>query len=391
MYNQQLINQISGIETPFYFYDTELLRDTLALINTEADRYKFQVHYALKANANNRILNIIKNFGLGADCVSGNEVLKAIETDFPANKIVFAGVGKSDYEIEIALKNNIACFNCESSEEIEVIDQIAQRLNKKASIALRINPSIDAGTHKYITTGTDENKFGIHANHIDEVLLQLRQFTHIKLIGIHFHIGSQITNLEVFKNLCFKVNAIKKQIENLDFDIQHINLGGGLGVNYISPDDELIPDFKSYFELIDKNLIRKANQEVHFELGRSVVAQSGSLITKVLYTKKGINKDFVITDAGFTELIRPALYNSFHYIENTVERKETKKYDVVGPICESSDFFGKDIELSETVRGDLLIIRTAGAYGEIMQSGYNLRTPAKAYYSEDLVNKYHVA
>lgn len=380
----------SSHKTPFYFYDTVLLRHTLDEIKRTSSPYKYHVHYALKANTNDTLLEIIKEAGLGADCVSGNEVKKAIELDFGADKIVFAGVGKSDDEINYALQQNIFCFNCESIPEIEVINELAKQQNKIAQIALRINPNVDAQTHKYITTGLEENKFGINLHELTEVLEILKNGKNLKLIGLHFHIGSQITDLNTFKNLCTRVNEIQHWFQQRGYNLEHINVGGGLGINYSKPDEESVCNFEAFFTLFKKFLQVQPHQQIHFELGRAVIAQCGSLISRVLYIKKGTNTNFAILDAGMTELIRPALYQAYHKIENVTAIKNAAsniqhfKYDVVGPICESSDCFGKAVELPETKRGDMIAIRSAGAYGEVMSSQYNLRDKVKPYFDTEM-------
>ena len=386
MFDIELIREFEREETPFYYYDLDLLKRTLKSIDLEATKYNFHVHYALKANFNDRLLRLIQENGLGADCVSGNEVLKALEMGFDADKIVFAGVGKSDKEINIALENNIFSFNVESIQELEVINELAAEKNKVARVALRINPNVDAQTHHYITTGLDENKFGIKSWELEDCINTLKKLSSVKLIGIHFHVGSQITDLNVFKSLCVKVNELNNWFEERGHYLQVLNVGGGLGVDYHNPDENDIPDFESYFKTFDQFLERKLNQEVHFELGRAVVAQSGSLISRVLYVKKGIKKNFIILDAGMTELMRPALYQAYHKVQqlsNSDESSETFNYDVVGPICESSDCFAKEVPLQESKRGDLIAIRSAGAYGEVMSSGYNLRNEIRYVYSED--------
>ena len=378
-------------KTPFYFYDTDLLKQTLTEIKKTSSIHNYHVHYALKANTNDTLLRIIKEAGLGADCVSGNEIKKAIELNFDAGKIVFAGVGKSDDEINYALQQNIFCFNCESIPEIEVINELAKKQNKTAHIALRINPNVDAQTHKYITTGLEENKFGINIHELPEVISVLKHCDNLQLIGIHFHIGSQITDLNPFKNLCTRVNELQQWFHQRGFNLQHINLGGGLGINYNKPDEEAICNFADFFSLFKKFLHVQPHQQIHFELGRAVVAQCGNLITRVLYIKKGTNTNFAILDAGMTELIRPALYQAYHKIENITNVQDSKsklqnfKYDVVGPICESSDCFGKAVELQETKRGDLIAIRSAGAYGEVMSSQYNLRDKVKSHFDIELI------
>lgn len=385
MFSEELINKLKRIDTPFYYYDLELLQKTVDKIKSAASHNNYIVHYALKANSNDRILKIINNAGLGADCVSGNEVQKAIDCGFASEKIAFAGVGKTDREIRIALKHNIFSFNVESISELEVIDQIAGAENKIAAIALRINPNVNAKTHHYITTGIEENKFGINRWEFEAVLEKLKQLKNIQLKGLHFHIGSQIKDLDVFKALCNRINRIQQWFIDHHFIAEHVNAGGGMGVDYENPDENLIPDFNSFFKIFKKFLHLQPGQELHFEIGRAIVAQCGNLITKVLFVKKGISTQFVIADAGMTELIRPALYQSVHKIQNlTSISVATERYDVVGPICESSDCFGKSIILTETKRGDLLAIRTAGAYGEVMASQYNLRDLVKPFYSTDL-------
>ncbi len=310
---------------------------------------------------------------------------KAVEVGFHSSEIAFAGVGKSDEEILVALQNDIFCFNSESGEEIKVINELAAKSGKIARIALRINPNVHANTHKYITTGLEENKFGINMWELDSIMELLKSCKNIKLLGIHFHIGSQINDLSNFKNLCTKVNEIEQWFEERNYLLEHINVGGGLGVDYHEPDKNSVPDYKGYFDVFEKFLELRNGQQLHFELGRAIVAQCGSLVSKVLYVKKGVNTSFVILDAGMTELIRPALYQSYHKIENISRAAgENHRYDVVGPICESSDCFGKAVMLPETNRGDLFAIRTTGAYGEVMSSNYNLREKAKAIYSDEL-------
>ena len=357
------------------------MKETLDVVAKESGKYNYHVHYAFKANSNIEILQTIQSYGLGADCVSGNEVIRAIETGFSNEQIAFAGVGKSDQEINTGLDHDIFCFNCESVPELLVIDELAQKKDKIAKVALRINPNVTANTHHYITTGLEVNKFGINRWELEEVLGVLKKLKHVELIGLHFHIGSQITDLSNFKGLCLRVNEIQDWFYKHHIIVKHINVGGGLGINYEKPGEEPIPDFKAYFKLFNDFLELKPEQELHFELGRSIVGQSGALISKVLYVKKGVNVDFTIIDAGMTELIRPALYQAFHKVENLTSNAVVKeRYDVVGPICESSDCFGKALLLPTTQRGDLIAIHSCGAYGEVMASQYNLRNLPKAVY-----------
>lgn len=379
------VDKFHNIQTPFYYYDTELLRQTLCEINNEAGRYEnFVVHYAIKANANPKILKFIKDAGLGADCVSGGEIEASIKAGFNHNKIVYAGVGKSDWEINLGLDNDIFCFNVESIEELEVINSLAELRNKIANVAFRINPDVGAHTHANITTGLAENKFGISMHDMVSIINRSYELKNIKFIGLHFHIGSQILDMCDFKALCNRINDLQDILERQQITVEHINVGGGLGIDYAHPNRVPMADFKSYFSTYAKHLKLRPGQMLHFELGRSVVAPCGSLITKVLYIKKGTNKNFVIVDAGMTDLIRPALYQAYHKIENISSDKSNDTYDIVGPICESSDVFGKQIDLNQSQRNDLIAIRSAGAYGEIMASGYNCRRLPIGYLSEEI-------
>lgn len=376
------LEQFAKLETPFYYYDLDLLRATLKCIASEQQKYGYKVHYALKANANPRLLNEIRLAGLGVDCVSGNEVQCALENGFDAKSIVFAGVGKSDWEIQLALDANIECFNVESLPELEVINSLAAKSGKVATVALRINPNVDAHTHSYITTGMEENKFGIGLWEVESIVEAIRSMNNISLKGIHFHIGSQITDLGAFQALCSRINELQKWFEQNHVKLDIINVGGGLGIDYEYPDKKPIADFEQYFALFHKHLELREGQEVHFELGRAVVAQCGTLITKVLYVKEGQKKKFAIVDAGMNDLIRPALYHAYHKIENISSDAPTQQYDVVGPVCETSDCFGKATVLNETKRGDFIAIRSAGAYGEVMSSRYNLRKIAETHFSK---------
>jgi len=378
------IEKFKDIRTPFYYYDIALLQDTLNVIKTEIGKYGYHQHYAIKANANPRILSLIAANGLGADCVSGGEVQAALDAGFPASKIMFAGVGKADWEINLGIDNDIACFNVESLAELEVINELAVAKNKTATISFRINPNVDAHTHAKITTGLQENKFGINIDMLDEVLDKMTLMKNIRFAGLHFHIGSQITDLSAFRDLCIRSNDLQNEFEKRGIKIEIMNFGGGLGIDYYHPNHLCIPEFENYFAVFRKLVKQREGQQVHFELGRSVVGQCGTLVSKVLYVKKGVAKQFAILDAGFTELIRPAMYDAYHHMENITSEEPFATYDVVGPICESSDVFGKDIKLNEVKRNDLIAFRSAGAYGEIMASQYNCRVLPKSYFSDSL-------
>lgn len=379
------VEKFRGIETPFYYYDTDLLRATLAEIRKEAGKHEnYVVHYAVKANANPKILNIICQAGLGADCVSGGEIEACVKAGFKPSSIVYAGVGKSDWEINLGLDKDIFCFNVESQAELEVINELAAARDKVARVALRINPDVGAHTHANITTGLAENKFGIAMGDMDAVIEEAEKMENVKFIGLHFHIGSQILDMGDFEALCNRINELQDKLEQHHVKIENINVGGGLGIDYDHPNKAPIPNFKDFFNTYAQHLKLREGQKLHFELGRAVVGQCGSLITKTLYIKQGTAKQFAIVDAGMTDLIRPALYHAYHKIENISSDEPCQTYDVVGPICESSDVFAKAIDINACHRGDLIALRSAGAYGEIMASQYNCRKLPKGYITEDL-------
>lgn len=375
------------VDTPFYYYNTELLRNTLSALQECIANLPYEVHYAIKANANPEVVKIIATSGLGADCVSGGEVRLALDCGVPAHKIAFAGVGKKDWELILALEVGIACFNVESIEELEVINALAGERGMQAPCALRINPNIDAHTHANITTGLDDNKFGIPLLALRHTIERANMLPHIKFKGLHFHIGSQTTEYEPFIELCTLINTLQDDLESEGITLPSINVGGGLGVSYDAPDEYPIPDFEGYFNTFKQHLKLRKNQTLHFELGRSIVAQCGTLISEVILVKQGRNKQFLIIDAGFTDLIRPALYDAYHQIDALVESVAQATYDVVGPICESSDVFAQGVKLPELQRGNLVAIRTAGAYGEVMASTYNTRKLIKGYTTEQLQHK----
>lgn len=371
--------------TPFYYYDTALLQATLdAITSTVAAYPHFHVHYALKANANPKLLCLIQQAGLGVDCVSGGEVQVGIDNGFDASKIVYAGVGKSDEEILLALQHDIFCFNVESVPELEVINELAEQVGKVANVCLRINPDVEAHTHAHIVTGKAENKFGIALGDMMHVIDLAKTLSHIRFLGLHFHIGSQITDMQDYLDLCERVNDIQDHLNEEGVYPSVINVGGGLGIDYHDPNKHPIPDFKTYFGIFADHLHLRDGQSVHFELGRSIVAQCGTLIARVLYVKQAESKQFAIIDAGMTELIRPALYQAHHQIQNiSYQSIDYQIYDVVGPICESSDVFDRDVLLPHIKRGDLIAIRSAGAYGETMASTYNCRKLPASYTTED--------
>lgn len=384
--NQFPIESFRNIKTPFYYYDTALLRQTIKTITDEVPKHEgYHIHYAVKACVNPKVLRIIADSGLGADCVSGGEIQACIDAGFPANTIVYAGVGKADWEIELGLNVGIQYFNVESVAELEVIEEIAARMNKTANVSFRINPDVGAHTHANITTGLSENKFGIAMQDMERVILMAKEMPHIEFVGLHFHIGSQILEMDDFQALSLRINELQDRLEKNGIGpVKNINVGGGLGIDYQEPDAHPVPGFGKFFDTYAQNLKLRPGQQLHFELGRSIVGQCGSLIAKCLYVKQATHRQFVILDAGMTDLIRPALYDAHHHIENlTSQEANTQSYDVVGPICESSDVFQRDCTLPVTHRGDLIALRSAGAYGEIMASQYNCRPLPIGYVTED--------
>lgn len=390
MFDSNTIDRFEKIATPFYFYDMDLLRRTVDQVHDLAQKHNLRVHYAVKANSNEKILREISAKGFGADCVSGNEVLHAHECGFPADRIVYAGVGKSDKEICNAMRLGIEAFNCESLQEIFVINEMAREYGMVANVSVRINPDIDAHTHKYVTTGLYENKFGISQHEFDKLIELIGKSRNINFIGLHFHIGSQITRVaEVFALECRRVNELVAYFERNRLEVKNINLGGGLGVDYDDPDGNPIPDFQTWFSTIDREIVRRPNQTVHVEPGRSIVAQCGTLISRVMFVKSGETKNFLIMDAGMNDLIRPALYGAYHRIENLSATMRPffpshQAYDIVGPVCESSDVWGAGRLLPLSVRGDLMAIRSTGAYGQVMASRYNMKDLAPAVYSDSI-------
>ena len=436
--------RVEELATPFWYYDMDVFRKTVKLAASLSERYGIGAHYALKANVEPRLVSYIASKGFGADCVSGNEVKYAVESGFARSSIVFAGVGKSDKEISDALDLGIGCFNVESLMEMQVIDALAASKGVRANVSLRINPNIDAHTHRYVTTGLYENKFGISRHEFEAAIDILKGSKALDFKGLHFHIGSQITDVEpVYSLECERAAEIVEWFEAHGMEVGSIDLGGGLGVDYDEPDENPVPDFEKWFSIIDRKLRRRPEQSVSIEPGRSMVAQCGSLITRVLFVKSGETKTFLIMDAGMNDLIRPALYGAYHKIENlsahyartesaglsakfsSTETSESEDltrhhqmpageqrsgglalgcarrpdrplekgvggieserlYDIVGPVCESSDVWGEGRELPYSKRGDILAIRSTGAYGSVMSSRYNLRDLAPAVFSDDL-------
>ncbi len=375
------IDRFQALQTPFYYYDTALLQQTLDTIQAQlCDKPSWVVHYAVKANHNPVLLRQIARAGLGADCVSGGEVQAALDAGFPPSKIVYAGVGKADWEIQLGLETGIGRFNVESLAELKVIAHLAAEKGVVAPVSLRVNPDIGAHTLAGITTGLAENKFGIYHGMVEDVAAEAMSLASIHFCGLHFHIGSQILEMQDFVALCNRINNLVERLSRRGIPVEDINVGGGLGIEYGHPNHLPIADFSAYFATYKRHLLGSC--PVHFELGRSIVAPCGTLITRVLYVKEGLARRFAIVDAGMNDLVRPAMYHAYHRIENLSYDGAEQAYDVVGPCCESSDVFGKDILLDECHRGDFIAIRSAGAYGESMASQYNCRPLAPAVFDE---------
>ena len=380
------INNLSSLQTPFWYYDMDLFRRTVDEAVAAAKKYGILIHYSIKANSEPRLLAYILQRGLGVDCVSGNEVVFALQQGFDPSKIVFAGVGKTDEELIVGLRAGISSFNCESVEEVERLSELAADLGLRANISLRVNPDVDAHTHKFITTGLDTDKFGIPRRDVDRVISLIKGNGCLTFKGLHFHIGSQILDVEkVFTDECRSANEIVAHFESQGLRVRDIDLGGGLGIDYEEPDLHPLPDFDGWFRVLRTRTQCSGNQQLHVEPGRSLVGQCGSLVSRVIFVKKGESRIFVIADTGLNDLLRPALYGAYHKVENlTSMSAQMTSYEIVGPICESSDVIGEERLLPLTQRGDILAIRSAGAYGATMSSHYNMRTPARAVFSDDL-------
>ena len=395
---RSLLEKLKKYPTPYYYYNTTLLNQTIDEIIRLSKEHDLKIHFSLKSNFNEKVVNLFASHPeIGADCVSGGEVEFALQK-FPKDKIVFAGIGKTDEEIENAVNNSIFCINVESFEELENLNDICNRLKKPVNFGVRINPNIEAHTHEKIITGNNETKFGIYIDEcekefydkIEEIFKKTNpNYQYLNFIGLHFHIGSQILNFTDYVRLCKKIDKYVDGLNKRNISITYLNLGGGLGIDYDEPTVNPMADFEGYFNTYLTNLtcLQKVgpnyNQNkkitLHFELGRSMIAQSGLLISKVIYVKKGIKKSFAILDAGMNDLIRPAMYGALHQIERVEPSNELAEYDVVGPICESSDVFAKNYTMDKLDKNDYVIIRSAGAYGESMASRYNFRKVPLGY------------
>lgn len=388
MVTAEKLSALSALRTPFYFYDMDLFQRTVEEAASCAARYGVDVHYAAKANCDARLMSIIASTGFGADCVSEGELRLALDAGVPASKIEFSGVGKSDREILEAIRAGIGSINVESVQELYIVDAIAEHYGLVANVSLRINPNIDAHTFRYVTSGLYANKFGIPRSEFEAAAKMLSECRNIRFKGLHFHIGSQIRDLEnVFTLVCDNANETIAWFESRGFKVENVNLGGGLGVNYEDPDGEQVPDFDTWFRVIAERIDRTGGRRVHVEPGRAFVAQCATLISRVLFVKDSGSKTFLVLDAGMNNMVRPAFYGAYHRIENLSASLrpalgETCLYDIVGPVCESSDTWGKNRRMALSVRGDLVAVRSAGAYGQAMQNSYNLRPMAQTVYSD---------
>ena len=355
--------------TPVYIYSKRTIVEHYRKIDEAFSGVDHLICYALKANSNLSIVKTLQKEGCGADIVSGGELYKALKAGIAPEKIVYAGVGKTKEEIATAIKNRIFMFNVESMPEAERINTVAKKLGKIVEVALRINPDVDPDTHHYITTGKKENKFGLNISRAKEYFLRTAKLNNLKVCGIHTHIGSQITKVEPYVLALKKVIALKEQLAKSGVNITRLNIGGGLGIIY----DNETPSTPAYFASRVLPLLKPLGVKVILEPGRFIVGNAGIMAAQVQYIKVGEVKNYIILDAGMNDLIRPSLYDAYHNIVAVKKSSGRIKADVVGPICESGDFFGKNRLLSKVKEGDYVAVMSAGAYGYSMASNYNCR------------------
>ncbi len=362
-------NLAKKYETPLYVYDFESIKKNYLELKDAFKARKSLICYAVKANSNLSVLKLLAKLEAGADCVSIGEVKRALKAGIPKYKIIFSGVGKRDDEIEEAILRDILMINIESEAEFDRVELIAKKLDKKARISIRVNPNIDAKTHPYISTGLNENKFGIDIENAKKLYIRAKNSNSIEPIGIHFHIGSQLTKLEPIKEASAIIASMLRQLKVLDIDIKFFDVGGGIGIRY---EDEKIIKPYDYAQAVLETL-KGTDVTIVCEPGRYIVGNSGYFLTTVLYEKENNSKRFVIVDGAMNDLLRPSLYKAYHAIEAVDIKGKSSKCDVVGPVCESGDFLAKDIELPKLKNGDLLVVKSAGAYGFTMSSNYNSR------------------
>ncbi len=370
----------SEVGTPFYLYSLATLRRHFNVFNESSKVLNSLICYSVKANSNIAVLNFLFKMGWGADIVSGGELFRALKAGVDAHKVVYSGVGKTEGEIEFALKSDILMFNVESLPEAFLIDKVAGRLNAKARISFRINPNVDPKTHPYISTGLKKNKFGINIKHALSAYETAGELSNIDVVGLDCHIGSQLTEIAPFNDAVEIIKELLDKTTAKGFNIKYLDLGGGLGITY---DNEMPPHPSTYMNSI-KKILKGYEGRIIFEPGRLIVGNAGIFVTKVIYNKDTGSKNFIIVDGGMNDLIRPALYEAYHEIVPVIKRDGPRaKSDVVGPICESADFLGKDRVMNSVREGDLLAVFSAGAYGFSMSSNYNSRPRA----AEVLVDK----
>ncbi|MDC0880886.1 diaminopimelate decarboxylase [Hellea sp.] len=387
--NVPLAKIAAEVGTPCYVYSTATFERHFNVFKNSVSGINSLIAYSVKANSNIGILATLSKLGAGADVVSGGELQRALTAGIPANKIVFSGVGKTKHEIEAAANAKIKIFNVESIPELYAINEVAARMNYLAPIAFRVNPDVTAGGHKKISTGKKEDKFGIAWNKAEHAYAIAKSCSNIEIVGIDVHIGSQIDHLEPFEKAISKVGNLIKKLHANGHNIRCFDIGGGLGIPY--GNETIAPPDPSNYGAMVKQLTKKMNVEIIFEPGRMISGNAGILLSKVLYVKKGEDRNFLIIDAAMNDLLRPALYDAFHEIEpvrKKPEKEQVEKYDVVGPICESSDTFTKSRKLSKINQGELIVMHTAGAYGASQSSQYNTRPLIPEVLVKD--NKYEV-
>ena len=361
------------VGTPFYVYSKAAILDKINQYKEAFKSVDTLICYATKANPNLSILKIAAEEGLGADTVSGGEIYKAIKAGIKPEKIVYAGVGKTDFELDFAVREGILSFNIESKQELDVLNQIAEKRKKKANIAIRVNPDVDPKTHPYISTGLKESKFGIDIDEALDAYKYAAKLENLNIVGIHCHIGSQLLDVSPYKEAIEKVLSLVEKLKKEGINLSHLDIGGGLGIKYKPEDNPPTP-----YDLANVilPLVRDTGLKLIIEPGRSLVGESGALVSKVIFTKKKKSKNFIIVDSGMNDLVRPAMYNAYHHILPIKPKDEKIVADIVGPICETGDFLALDREIDSLRRGDLLAVMSAGAYGSSMSSNYNVRPRA---------------
>ncbi|PCJ48691.1 MAG: diaminopimelate decarboxylase [Gammaproteobacteria bacterium] len=359
------------IQTPFYCYSQTSIEQAYLSYKDNLKELNFMICYAVKANTNQAVIKTLADVGAGADVVSEGELRRALKAGVPAEKIVYSGVAKTKHEIIFALGKNIFQFNVESENELELLNKLAKQSNKVAAIAFRINPDIDANTHEKISTGKAENKFGIPISKAREIYARAAKLSNIKIQGVDVHIGSQLTDLEPFKKTFERIKLLVSELDDDGIKIDVIDVGGGLGVNYENKKD-ISHGIEDYCKMLVE-IFSTSHCKILLEPGRSIVADSGLLVSKVVYKKQGEERTFLIIDAAMNDLLRPSMYDAYHDIYSITKKHQTETYDVVGPVCETGDTFARNRTMAKMDEGDLLVIASVGAYGSVMSSTYNTR------------------